>query len=574
MATVTITKPMTTCERDLIIAAHNAQSAVIEGRAEELRRYHWAPITDLLRRTFEVKLLRVVVDNDPKSHTFSHAEIVIDLLDEGAQELARFIEDDTAGTYGWQVLPNGHVKAAGFTGNRDRTYSARLCPQLTDTENIWSPVAFAHDLKVWIDTAKDGKVPIDLTLADPDGDRIAPLKGQGSAELNLIHGNLRGSASPSYRSALGVAVPQVLSGEMSAWDYMEIAYRHEGYDVSSLAAAKLAGRGGADTLGRGMGVPKDPLKRAAIADPDTLPENTCGKRMLDISDVLDTIGPEKGASGVFPPSVTSPTLIRHTRHVEPDHSVYRRNRNTVTYRSETAGTALVFGLTHSHSGLTVLNLEATARHYPVLDKHRGEIANFWWAVPAARLMITRSAIGWHGVFMLPVEVVTDSYRTPCAHFAYMIPVFMAHDETKYVTERYRYLPAEVITAIRATHGLANFLQHALHALAGAKLKAKRAGKDLDALLPANVTPLPGHMLCTWGAARSQHAWGIEDAYSRIGKPATSRVGYVAGYLLGFAYGAGNVTFGVDTPLPQAANDLDADGEEEVQLVATRRVLQL
>lgn len=237
-----------------------------------------------------------------------------------------------------------------------------------------------------------------------------------------------------------------------------------------------------------------------------------------------------------------------------------------------SATVAVLGLNDSRDGFVTFSARKMNDHLPKLDTVKGTEARFWSA-PVDRLVFQRSALGWHGTVMLNVRAdVRDAdltTPTPEAWFAYCIPVFLAHGETKSPMHRYRRLPPEIVACIAHSHGLSDFLQHALFAIKGAQAKLGRKGLSLDNLPFDKPRTLPdGHLIRSWGLINQSHPYEVDRTWSGRGVSVTRACELMHDVLAPFG---DKDALPIKNPFDLAKEDFM---EAPVQPVATRRVLEV
>lgn len=136
-----------------------------------------------------------------------------------------------------------------------------------------------------------------------------------------------------------------------------------------------------------------------------------------------------------------------------------------------------------------------------------------WQVPWDRLLVRRSELGWHGIFLLHARQATgrvasgdlDQFNGNLfADRFYAVATFVAHDDTTLKARPFRSLPAEVAREIYSVPGMASALGHMLYAIKGALPAA--APLLADCTMQKGEKLPAGHLILDIGANLSSDPW--------------------------------------------------------------------
>lgn len=583
MAMLAITRLLDTQEIERIIGAHDGQTAVSDKREEALHtRYHHAVYREFSHefRDAPIKTLRRNRDRD--SMTYGLLEVVLDTEHPMTEEIRQWCYG-----WGWHVLDDGTLRNMALVNapvdkqaERYNTYG--WYKLYTTKEYVYaSPFALEPTLSVTLDYAADHGLAIDATFVRNDDNSVfEPCDQTGTAKLCVVREGfddyvLRAWGSNGISSSL-------LDGH-EFWHAIDHYHLLRGYDVSHCSTVtKMVAIGSEARLAAAMGVPRNEDERLEIALDRKRPEVRKG-RFLDIDDGRC----DPGAMAHFPAYMAAPELVRYERTVTRDYdSRRRRNVDRITYEARrTHVEPLAFGLTANHQGYCLPRYRDAVKALPMLDTYPDPILDHdprdrtfagraahcdaaFWETPVDRLLVLRTPLGWHGLFLIGAEMpAIGSTRTNVAHVAYIVPVFVPHAESKHTESRYRHLPGAVIEAIRGTYGLDHFLTQALYTLAGAKAKAGREGYDPVRLpaLPSKVKAPAGHAIRAWGATRVNTPYCVTRVHGSIAK---NRAHTLVAEVMGWSAASGHVPFFAPGTEPVSATAAN------VQPVATRRVLDI
>lgn len=552
MAKVKLTRGLTRRERTEIAELHNNQIAVRDGRKARISDYDGFFSTWANRSFDDVKIVEMKRCADPELPQYGFLEPRLDLGSPVTWEIVEWIrEDDT-----WIMTREGvlrcnaiklnptHPARSAHESNPDAATFGKFTP-----EAYYSLWAEDPEIDIWLDRLIDAATVI-VPGYLPALNKLDELfKPKFDAEPDIFVKTHWSDDTDSYGGKYHYRGSNAYPQEGDLWTFVDNRHRLHGFNIHRQMKGFIGS--GSETLAlRALGVANDAeISRIKHAPEEKLKARR-GSRFIDVGgEVLD-----RNSVGKFPFTVQGPDLTDY--RYENDNSGYRRRSKT--YNPYASGCRpIVLGLSRSHDYFKALDHYAMVEQWPMLSGTNAPFNGM-----NDMLLVTRSPLGWHGLFVL--KAIVRNKGVPEAVVAYLVPTFLPIMEARNTKAPmlFRRLDRETKAGIEDSFGMADFLQQSLYTLQGVKAKLARAGHSLDDLQKKRLPD--GHLIRSWGLARKDFAYDVEDAPHN--RPRKFRIERTAARLLGVFGERANVPFGVV--------DLPANDIAPLQPVASKRVLEL
>ncbi len=535
-----------------------------------------------VRRDFYgVNVLKVARVSDPARKDYGLATVTID----PNQEIFAEIKDWLSDGYGVEISDDGEITTTMEMCFRDifRERDAMEKALLGRAEHGSLTMLSRPAVEVNLLVEDHGRVLVDMGPNDGDIRPNAEVFYTGySADRTLsaqLYISKTKSGARDYNFSLALRNDGLAPPKPDAfWGWFETVHRRRAWSSLGMDISGTMTSGSVSRFMSVLSLPKDEATRERLisggANTSTKKVKP-GTRLLDIEDT-PLVPDVPNTTQPFPLSLKGGTVCGVTMATE---TYYRTRR---VYRVEDANVApLEFCLSKGHEGYQSRKVDALDPTWSGLEFNNR--ASHDWCRPYDRLLVLRSPIGWHGVFILTAMMrATDAqmvtgFNRPETPVCYMIPVFMAFKDLKHKPDlRFRRLAEDQRMAVAQAFGLADFLTQALLSLKGAKAKMTQCGLSLDNIpcrpKGRSFTMPPGHMVQTWGTIRDQWTYECTD-YARSKGTYSHRAQSVLYKMFKAFEGVGHVEFQDPSRTTTASAAIPI--AEDVQRVAvTRRMLEV